>query len=109
MRKADRALSLVDVLAAGPARTKRIDLAFAQQVFVRFRQQDHVRLLIRRLHRLRRKRNQLDLCWSLVCFSRSGVEAYNQDMLNSEYIRAAAVTSAFAALVLSSGAAPQRT
>src|SRR5882672_6958516 len=43
-----------------------------------------------------------------LCFARSGVEAYNRDMLNSEYIRAATVAFAFAALVLSSGAAPQR-
>ena len=42
-------------------------------------------------------------------FARFGVEAYNQDMLNSKYIRAATVAFAFAALVLSSGATPQRT
>src|SRR5260370_36747124 len=44
MREADRALCLIDVLAAGAARTKGIYCALAQQVFVRIRQQDHVRL-----------------------------------------------------------------
>src|SRR5260370_40466499 len=44
MRQADRALCLIDVLAAGAARTKGIYCALAQQVFVRIRQQDHVRL-----------------------------------------------------------------
>lgn len=36
------ALCLVDVLAAGAARTKGINLAFAQQVFIGFRQRDRV-------------------------------------------------------------------
>src|SRR5882672_1891913 len=44
MGQADRALCLIDVLAAGSARPKGIDRALAQQVFVRIRQQDHVRL-----------------------------------------------------------------
>jgi hypothetical protein len=34
MREANRAFSLVDVLAAGAARTKGVDLAFAQEIFI---------------------------------------------------------------------------
>ena len=44
MREAYGALSLVDVLAARAARTKGVDRAFAQQVFIGFGQMDHVRL-----------------------------------------------------------------
>lgn len=36
------ALSLVDVLTSGAARTKGINFTFSQQVCVRFRQFDHV-------------------------------------------------------------------
>lgn len=46
MSEADSALSLVDVLAAGATRTKGINLAFAQQVFIGFRQNDHVCLAV---------------------------------------------------------------
>ena len=46
MRQPDGALSLVNVLAAGAAGTKGIDRAFAQQVFVGFWQQDHVRYAV---------------------------------------------------------------
>ena len=46
MRETDGAFCLVYVLAAGAARTKGINLAFAQQVFVRFGQNDHVRFAV---------------------------------------------------------------
>src|SRR6266850_739089 len=110
MPQTNRALSLVDVLAAGPARTKRIDLAFAQQVVVRFRQKDHGRPAFGSADYTDcAERENQHLHQSVVCFARSGVEAYNLDMLKSRYIRAATVAFAFAALLLSSGAAPQRT
>lgn len=40
MPEAYGALCLVDVLAARAARTKGINLAFAQQIFIGFRQND---------------------------------------------------------------------
>jgi hypothetical protein len=45
MRQADCALSLIDVLAARAAGTKGVDLALAQQVFIRIRQTGHLRVL----------------------------------------------------------------
>lgn len=41
MREPDGALRFINVLAAGAARAKGINLAFSEQFFVRFRQDNH--------------------------------------------------------------------
>src|SRR5258707_5698988 len=67
MRKPDGALSFIDMLAAGAARTKGIDFALAQQLFIRFRQQGHVGLLIDSIRRLQRLSLRYRSAPTVVC------------------------------------------
>ena len=47
MREAHGAFCLVDVLAAGAARTKSINVAFPQQVFIGLGQLNHLAMILR--------------------------------------------------------------